>query len=289
MTFADPDCLCGHPQSWHERGIGRCTHACGCVRVRLHRAGQGIEILEVLDAGKPGAVAPTVRVRCPHCRREYATRSWPRDLVQRKGCRACADRQRAARKNPGAGASRPATLPALERFADRPHGARVRYLAGCRCEACREANNAYERMRAKLRRAGQGNALVSSARVRRHLVKLSAAGVGRRTVADLAGVPPSTLAAVRAGTRTHVRRQTEARILAVGVDALTDAKLVPARSTWRLLDKMLAEGFTRGALALRLGKKTPALQVRRDRVTARTRARVERLYRQLCGGESGSG
>lgn len=274
---ADPYCTCGHPQSFHARGVGRCR--CGCEQPKLHRRG-GLEVLELLDPGKPPRVAPTYRVRCPRCRHAYPTKSWLREILRRERCRRCADERRAAAKK-GESASRPSDLPSAAAFANHPHGTRVRYTAGCRCEPCRGANNAYERMRAKLRRAGEGNPLVSAARVRRHLLRLSAAGVGRRTVVDIAGVPSSTLSAVRSGVKTKLRRATAERILAVGADALTDAKLVPAAATWKLIERMLAEGFTRGDIALRLGMRKPALQMRRDRITARTRARVERLYREL--------
>jgi len=279
-------CGCGHPQSFHARGVGRCEHGCGCERVNLHRRGVGVELLELLDPGEPPRRAPTYRVRCPACKRTYESKSWARDIVARKSCRRCSDERRRRRKNPDAGASRPKDMPPATSFADRPHGTRLRYVAGCHCDSCREANTAYERLRGKLRRAGQGDPLVAAARVRRHIERLSRAGVGRRTVADIAGVPHSSISELRRGTKKKLRKSTAARILAVGADALTDAKLVPAASTWKLLERLLEEGYTRGAIALRLGMKKPALQLRKDRVTARTRARVERLYQTLMGQSS---
>ncbi|MGH8748830.1 MAG: hypothetical protein ACREU5_06960 [Burkholderiales bacterium] len=242
-------------------------------------------MLELVEAGRPPSVAPLYRVRCPDCQRAYETRSWLRDLVQRERCRPCSDERR-SRKAKRNATNRPSDLPTPEAFATRPHGLRVRYMAGCRCDECREANNSYERMRGKLRRNGEANGLVDAARVRRHLLRLSRAGIGRRTVADVAGVSASIVGAVRSGRKARLRAQTAKRILAVGPDVLTDAKLVDARSTWRKIERLLAEGFTRGAIAVRLGMQSPALQLRKDRVTARNRARVDRLYREIMGAET---
>lgn len=276
------DCRCGHPQNRHERAVGRCLHGCGCESVNLHPPGRGLAVLEQLDAARTGK-APRYRVRCRSCNREYVTTSFLREIVGRKACRGCSDTRKKRARKAGAGASRPADLPAARSFSDRPHGVRVRYMSGCRCDLCREANNAYERMRGKLRRAGQANPLVRAWRVRRHLLRLSRAGVGRRTVSDVAGVPESTVCALRSGKKTKLRTETARRLLAVSPDVVTDAKLVSAQSTWKLIGRMLEEGFTKGAIALALGMKTRNLRLRRDRVTARTRARVWRLYRELCG------
>lgn len=240
----------------------------------------GLEVLELVEPGKSPYVAPTYRVRCPECRKKYATRAWLRDIVVRARCRACSDARRARRKNPDAGKSRPPDLPPATSFADR-HGSRVAYVAGCRCDACREANNEYARLRGKLNRAGQTNRLVEAGRVRRHLLRLSRAGVGTRTISDIAGVPRASIGLLRAGKKTKLREATAKKLLAVTRDALTDGKLVPAGSTWELIARLLRAGFTRGAIALRLGAKRPALQLRKTRVTARTRDRVERLVREI--------
>lgn len=247
-----------------------------------------VEILGVVSPGKPGKVAPTFRVRCPPpCGRVYETRAWPRDLATRRSCRSCADERRrqlaAQRTRPIA--PRPADLPAEEeRYA---HATRARYVAGCRCEPCREANNAYARMRGKLARMGRGDPLVSAARARRHLAGLSAAGVGRRTIAEAGGLVQSSLAAIAAGLKRKIRRSTEARILGVrarDVAGTRGGHLVDAAATWRRIARLLDDGFTRGEIAVRLGAKTRALQLRRDRVTARNAARVANLYRTIYVG-----
>lgn len=136
-----------------------------------------------------------------------------------------------------------ATLP------EKPHGERVRYMQGCRCMLCRAANSRYETERAALRRIGQGNGLVPADRARRHVEKLSRAGVRRRSVAAAAGVAASIIADIRKGERTQIRRDTERRILAVDAGAVAGKGLVDAGPTWRLIDQMVADGYTKYQIA----------------------------------------
>lgn len=74
--------------------------------------------------------------------------------------------------------------PVAELAADRPHGDRLRYMAGCRCKECRAANTAYETQRALARKAGDWNGVVSAARARSHIAVLSAAPTSR-VISDL--------------------------------------------------------------------------------------------------------
>lgn len=109
-------------------------------------------------------------------------------------------------------------------------------------------------------------------------------GIGRLTVSDISGIPPSTIAKILRGDRRHVTARTERRILAVTKEAMHDAKLVAAFATRQRIRALLAEGFTRTELARRLGSRAraPALQIaKRGVVTARTEAKVERLYRAV--------
>lgn len=70
---------------------------------------------------------------------------------------------------------------AAELAAGKPCGTRARYYAGCRCLACRRANTAYESERARARRRGEHNHLVSAAQARVHLGVLAAAGLSTRS------------------------------------------------------------------------------------------------------------
>lgn len=141
--------------------------------------------------------------------------------------------------------------PAAELAANRPHGERLRYVGGCRCEACRKANSAYENARQKARRAGEWNGIVPADKARAHIKALSRQGVGRKAVAAASDV---------------------------GETAITEIR---ARRTWMLIDELVEEGYTYADLAQRMGYKTPRLQFGRERVTVRTAARVEHLHRKL--------
>ncbi|HVB99020.1 MAG TPA: hypothetical protein VNJ12_06765 [Candidatus Dormibacteraeota bacterium] len=163
----------------------------------------------------------------------------------------------------------------------KPHGTRVKYLGGCRCLPCRAANAGYECRRVRARRSGDWNGLIPAGRARQHLLALSRAGVGRRTVADIAGVPQSLLHRIRTGRRRRIRARTARRILLVSRTAMNDARLVPAGRAWRMIDRLVEEGFTRAEIARRLGYRSRALQLNRARITARSLVRVERFYRRM--------
>ena len=163
----------------------------------------------------------------------------------------------------------------------KPHGSRVKYLGGCRCLPCRAANARYECRRLQARRSGDWNGLIPAGRARQHLLALSRAGVGRRTVADIAGVPQSLVHRIRTGRRSRIRARTARRILLVSRTAMNDARLVPAVRAWRMIERLVEEGFTRAEIARRLGYRSRALQLNRTRITARSLVRIERFYRRV--------
>ena len=171
--------------------------------------------------------------------------------------------------------------PIAQLAADRDHGDRLRYLAGCRCDSCRRANTAYESARQRARRAGDWNGIVSAEKAKAHLKALSVQGVGRRSVSAASDVADSILTEIIAGRKTSIRARTERAILAVTLQAAGDRALVPANSTWSKLNRMLRDGHTKAELARHLGKKGPALQLNKDFVTVRTAYEVERLFKQL--------
>lgn len=127
------------------------------------------------------------------------------------------------------------------------------------------------------------NGLVDAAPVRKRLKYLSRAGVGRDSVSAACDVAASVIAAVYAGTKRKVRARTARAILAVTAAARADAAKVPAGATWKVIDKLVAKGWTRRELARRLGSQahTPVLQIRTDRILARTALAVKRLDRTL--------
>lgn len=164
---------------------------------------------------------------------------------------------------------------------NRPHGDRLRYMAGCRCPACRGANTAYERMRAQARKAGEANPIVPADATRAHIQALAAAGVGRRTLSIATDVTEATLWAIKRGERANLRRATEKKILAMRADLLADGALVDAAPTWSLIDALLQAGFTKNAIARGLGQQGSGLQLSRTRVTVRNAEKVRRLHDKL--------
>lgn len=170
--------------------------------------------------------------------------------------------------------------PVTELAARRAHGDRLRYMAGCRCLPCRCANARYEQQRLAARRRGEWNGLVPAGPVRAHLRKLSAAGVGYKTAADAASVARSVVAKILRGERRQIRAQNAKRLLAVTPAARADHSTVSAARTWRRIHQLLEEGFSKARLARELGMRTPALQIGKTRVLARTELAVEKLWRR---------
>lgn len=173
--------------------------------------------------------------------------------------------------------------PAAALAATRPHGDRVRYMAGCRCDECRKANSRYECQRAKARKAGDWNGIVPADKARAHIEALSSKGVGRRTLADASGVAETIIIEIRTGAKAKIRARTERAILAVTEKAAMDGAYIDAAPTWDLLNKLIADGYTKKYLAKRLGSKakTPALQISTKQTTVRHAYEVEKLYDEL--------
>jgi len=171
--------------------------------------------------------------------------------------------------------------PAAQLAQARPHGDRLRYVGGCRCDLCRRANSSYESARQKARKAGDWNGIVAADKARAHLLQLSELNVGRRSVAAVSDVTESVLFEIRSGRKARIRARTERRILAVTPDAAADHALIDAGPTWQRIDDLLAAGFTRATIALRTGHQRAALQLDKHQVTVRNAYLVERLHAEL--------
>lgn len=131
-------------------------------------------------------------------------------------------------------------------------------------------------------RATVWNGLVPATRARRHLLKLRRAGVGYKSVAASCDIASSALSEIIGKRKTQIRKTTEARILAVDVGARAGGANVPAAPSLVLIDRMLARGFTRGAIAVLLGGKTRALQFGpRPMMTLERATAIERLWRRV--------
>jgi hypothetical protein len=171
--------------------------------------------------------------------------------------------------------------PITELAAEKPHGTRLRYIAGCKCFHCRRANSDYERSRKAARLAGDWNGIVPADKARAHLMSLSRRGVGKRAVQAASDVCQTVLTDIRTGKKSQIRARTERKILAVTPAMVSDRALVKPGRTFRLIAALKDEGFSKAELARRLGYRNEALQFKPNRMTARNVARVENLYRSL--------
>jgi plasmid maintenance system antidote protein VapI len=126
---------------------------------------------------------------------------------------------------------------------------------------------------------------VTARRVRQHIVALSFAGVGHRTVAELSGVDDRTISKIKNGRQKRITRKTEQAILAVNAGVVCDRAYVPAYNTHQRLYGLDRLGFTRIELARRLGitGKRPHLNFGgfRAKLTARKALTIEKLYNQI--------
>jgi hypothetical protein len=155
-----------------------------------------------------------------------------------------------------------------------PHGSRRSYVLGCRCVVCRSANAAYA---AQQRAAPVGHADV--ARVLAHVAALRSLGLGYRHIARLAGVAASVVKLL--GPDAKLRPATAAKLLAVVQPSLAHGCVVPGTKTWRFVDSLEREGFTRRELAFRLGRQSQQLQLHR-RVRVRSALLVATLHSHLA-------
>lgn len=168
------------------------------------------------------------------------------------------------------------------------HGTRASYVKGCHCDACRAANARYAKL-AKYRQDTGRTVMVDAAPVKRHLAKLRAAGVGKRTIARQAGVSQTVvdrllgLNSDRPAQR--IRPETAERLLAVTTKQLAAGAYIDATGTTRRLQALVAIGHTQSSLAARIGWTTANLNVivlgRRDSVTVATAQLIAQLYDEL--------
>jgi hypothetical protein len=109
--------------------------------------------------------------------------------------------------------------------------------------------------------------------------------MGYNAVAAATDLSFSVLTRVRQGKRKRIFLRTEQTILSVDSTALSDAALVPAQNTWKLLQELLDRGFSQAQLCRWLGYKSRKLQINRQRVWAKTALRVERMAKLLAQGK----
>jgi hypothetical protein len=166
----------------------------------------------------------------------------------------------------------------------RPHGTHAKYVVEhCHCDECRAANRAYERKRTRenleRRYGARPPIFVDAADTREHLFALSAAGIGPLQVRQLSGVGHTAQWKIRSRRVLRVRPETERAICSVGSgDHVFMRSLVDAAPAHAVIDKLIADGVTKTAIAKVLGYQSPGLQVAKtQRCTLRTLRKLEVL------------
>lgn len=124
--------------------------------------------------------------------------------------------------------------------------------------------------------------LVDASHVRTHLEALAEAKVGLRTIAELTGVDRASLHRIRTGRVTAVRSATAKSVLSVQPGHVAAGSTVDAAATQTRVTELLAVGWTRTAIADRLGMKG-RLRIGAQRVLASTATAVEELWNEHFG------
>lgn len=167
------------------------------------------------------------------------------------------------------------------------HGTRTRYVRGCRCDDCRQANREYARRRDRhLRRVAYGieeraERYVDATEARKHLEWLRSWGIGLRTVSQHTGIGRTALQQIVSGESRKVLATTADKVLGVLRDTRHGQVIVDASLTWRRIAWLQQRGWSKARIARELGYASPALQFDPERITYRLEQRVEQLVRKV--------
>lgn len=154
------------------------------------------------------------------------------------------------------------------------HGSHACYvLDRCRCADCSAANTRYERSRTIWLARVKPHPLVDAEPVRAHVQALVDAGMGPKQIAAVSGVSHGALWKLRYGKNgkksrsKKVRRETAERLYAIELE-LADGARVPADEAWRIVNELVARGWTKAAIGRRThGPDALSLQLGTDQVT----------------------
>lgn len=178
----------------------------------------------------------------------------------------------------------------------RDHGTKACYVFGpqggdssngCRCADCRAARARYERDRQRRIEP----AYVAADPARQHVTWLSTQGVGLKQVAKASGLPHGTISKLIYGDPARgmapskrIRKTTLDAILAVTPRNAADNARVDAGTTWSRIDRLIAAGVTKKAIAQRIGQQGPGLQLGRTTIHARHARAIAEMAAELDAG-----
>lgn len=183
----------------------------------------------------------------------------------------------------------PATKDSVSSAPGREHGYAKYKLEGCHCYPCCLAASVYNAKRERGIAYGTWQPFVDAQPVREHVLALRAAGLGRRRLHILSGVPERTIEQLINGKSGRqppkkVRVATAEALLAVKLSAEpADHAPVDATGFQRRMHALVARGFPGAFLAHRFGMTTANFWDRLDRgqVWAVTARRGREVYDEL--------
>lgn len=172
----------------------------------------------------------------------------------------------------------------------RQHGTRARYMYGevgqdtkngCRCHECGAAAWNYELKRRIAKKRGQ-EFFVDATETREHLLWLSSAGIGSRTVAERSGVDRSTILAIKRCETNKVRPETADKLLAINLTHAHPRSRIVAKRALELVAECKEHGIPERRIAQLLGLAAGSLQIRKSgRMTPERAARIEAACLEL--------
>lgn len=130
------------------------------------------------------------------------------------------------------------------------HGTRDGYNnQGCRCDACRGAQNAYMRAYKRERRRSLGRGMVSAERSRSHIARLMRLGINAAAIADKSGVARSSVVRIFTGETLEVIGATERALLRCPpVAGAYPSFTVPSDGAASRIARLRAAGFSFSAI-----------------------------------------
>lgn len=185
--------------------------------------------------------------------------------------------------------SRPVDLAPVDQLgAKRPHGHKMRYMAGCRCAKCRRGNAEYKRKMNEDRKKFGPNDLVPADAVRAHVCWLRSFGMGPKTIGKVAGVAKTSLREILYDGRSHMRRRSANRVLAVQptLDNLPRTAKVQASDTLHKIKQLVNWGvpqlvIARDALRNSNPLQIPALKGRTETVCVKTAIAIRDYFHRV--------